>query len=281
MHTIWKGSISFGLVNIPISLFAATENNDIRFRSLHKECHNPIKYEKVCPVCEKDVGNDDLVKGYEYEPGKFVVIDKEDLEDVAPESNKMVEIMDFINLDEIDPIFFDRSYFLGPRDNGLKSYSLLKRAMEDTGKIGLAKITIRSKESLAVVRMYKDGLLLETIHFPEEVRNAEMVPGVSSDIELNEKEVTMAVQLIEQLTTTFDPEKYTNEYRTTLMELIESKANGEDIKVSKEKPKENVVDLMEALQASIDKSKTEDEKKQQPKRKKAPVIKKKKAAATE
>ncbi|NSL52657.1 non-homologous end joining protein Ku [Calidifontibacillus erzurumensis] len=252
MQTIWKGTISFGLVNIPINLFAATENKDISFRSLHKECNSPIKYEKVCPVCDREVTNDEIIKGYEYEPGKFVVISSEELKEIAPESNRTIEIIDFVKLDEIDPIYFDKSYFLGPQENGLKSYYLLKQAMEQTGKIGLAKITIRSKESLAIVRVYQSALLLETIFFPDEVRNVEHVPGLEPKLKLDEKELNMAIQLIEQLTTQFEPEKYTNDYRSTLMELIESKVTGKEITVPKEWPKTNVVDLMAALQASID-----------------------------
>lgn len=255
MHTIWKGSISFGLVNIPINLFAATENKDISFRSIHKECNSPIKYEKVCPVCEREVNNDEVIKGYEYEPGKFVVVSNEELKEIAPESNRTIEIIDFVSLEQIDPIYFEKSYFLGPQDNGLKSYHLLKQAMEKTGKIGLAKITIRSKESLAVVRVYQTGLLLETIFYPDEVRNVGQVPGVDTEIKVDQKEMDMATQLIEQLTTEFEPEKYTNEYRTSLMELIESKVNGEEFTVAKEAPKSNVVDLMAALQASIDQTK--------------------------
>lgn len=252
MHTIWKGSISFGLVNIPINLFAATESKDISFRSIHKECNSPIKYEKVCPVCDREVNNDEVIKGYEYEPGKFVVISNEELKEIAPESNRTIEIIDFVSLEQIDPIYFEKSYFLGPQDNGLKSYHLLKQAMEKTGKIGLAKITIRSKESLAVVRVYQTGLILETIFYPDEVRSVGQVPGVDTEIKVDEKEIDMATQLIEQLTTEFEPEKYTNEYRSALMELIQSKVNGEEFTVSKETPKSNVVDLMAALQASID-----------------------------
>lgn len=282
MHTIWKGSISFGLVNIPISLYAATENKDVKFRSLHKECNNPIKYEKVCPVCEREIEYQEIVKGYEYEPGKFIIIENEELEELSPKSNKMIEIIDFVKLEEVDPIYFEKSYFLGPRENGMKSYGLLKKAMEDSGKIGVAKITIRSKESLATVRVYKDGLLLETIHYPDEVRNVSMVPGLNTDVEINESELQMATQLIEQLTTQFDPEKYANDYHTALLELIESKVNGEEFTVAKEAPKQNVVDLMEALQASIDKTKpeqlTQKEEEVEPKKKKK-VVRKKKVAS--
>ncbi|GGB58982.1 Ku protein [Fictibacillus barbaricus] len=255
MHTMWKGAISFGLVNIPIKLFAATENKDIKMRYLHEKCHSPVQYEKICPVCEETVDTKEIVKGYEYEPGKFVVVEKEELDELAGASDKSIEIIDFIQLEEIDPIFYNRSYFIGPGENGTKSFALLKKAMEDTGKIGLAKFTLRSKEHLAAVRVYKNGLVLETIFYPDEVRNVEHVPGLTDEVSLNEKELEMAKQLIEQLTAPFEPERYEDEYREAVLELINSKISGNEVKVAKEKPKTNVVDLMEALQASINESK--------------------------
>ncbi|MDM5198577.1 Ku protein [Fictibacillus enclensis] len=275
MHTMWKGSISFGLVNIPIKLFAATEDKDIKMRYLHKKCHNPIKYEKTCPVCEQHVEQEDIVKGYEYEPGKFVLIEKEDLDKIAGIKNKSIEIIDFVSLEEIDPIYFNRSYFIGPGENGTKPFTLLKEAMKESGRIGLAKITIRSKESLAAVRVYDKGLVMETIYYPDEVRNVDHVPGIGEEVQVNDKELEMAKQLIEQLTTEFEPEKYKDEYREALLEIIDSKISGKEVQISEERPRTNVVDLMEALQASIDQSKTGEKKaevkpkKTKPKKKKA------------
>jgi DNA end-binding protein Ku len=264
---MWKGAISFGLVNIPVKLFAATESKDVKMRYLHEKCHNPIQYEKMCPVCEQEVEQDDIVKGYEYEPGKFVIVEKGELDALASAGGKAIEIIDFVSLKEIDPIFFNRSYFVGPGENGNKSFALLKKAMADTGKIGLAKFTLRSKEHLAAVRVYDKGLVLETIFYPDEVRNVDHVPGLAEEIELNEKELEMAKQLIEQLTSPFEPDKYHDEYRSSVLELIHSKISGDEIKVAREKEKTNVVDLMEALQASIDASKSKtgaDEKKKKP-----------------
>lgn len=261
MHTMWKGSISFGLVTIPIKLFAATESKDIKMRQLHKEDHTPIKYEKVCPACEKSLEQNEIIKAYEYEPGKFIEMEKDELDALAKEQTKSIEIIDFVNLTEVDPIYFNRSYFIGPGENGGKPYMLLKQAMEDSGKIGIAKVMIRSKQHLAVVRVYDKGLVLETIYFPDEVRNIEHVPDIPENIDLNKKELDMAVQLIDQLTTEFDPEKYHDDYREELIEAIESKVKGEQIKVSKERPKADVVDLMDALQASINESKPTKKKK--------------------
>lgn len=284
MHTMWKGAISFGLVNIPIKLYSATEDKDIKMRYLHKECHNPIKYEKKCPVCEVEIQQDDIIKGYEYEPGKFVEIEKKELDQLTGEATKSIEIVDFVDLNEIDPIFFNRSYFVGPNENGEKPFTLLMHAMEKTGKIGIAKITIRSKQHLAVVRVYKNGLVLETIFFPDEVRNIEHVPGLPEKVDLNDKEIEMAEQLIEQLTTPFEPEKYTDDYREQLMQLIQSKISGEEITIAKDKPKANVVDLMDALQASLNESTSEKVAEKQPSsqgvtKKKKVVTKKKKATS--
>lgn len=259
MHTVWKGSISFGLVNIPVKLHAATENKDIKLRQLHKECNSPINYEKVCPVCEKKVSNEEIVKAYEYAKNKFVVLDEEELEKLRKENEeKAVEIIEFVKLEEIDPIYFERSYFLAPDTNGQKAYALLRQALHDSGKIGVAKITIRSKEQLAVVRVYKNTLVMETIHFPDEVRNVDDVPNIPSSDKVVEKELQTALLLIDQLTAKFEPEKYQDEYRTALLDLIEQKRTGEITVTAGEKevklPSE-MSDLMSALQASLEKTK--------------------------
>ncbi|MCA0987767.1 Ku protein [Guptibacillus algicola] len=282
MHTMWKGSISFGLVNIPIKLYSATENKDIKMRYLHEKCHTPIKYEKTCPNCEKALESDEIVRGYEYEDGKFVIIERDEIEALAQEKSKSVEIVDFVELDDIDPVFFNRSYFIGPNDNGSKPYMLLKKAMETSGRIGIAKITIRSKEHLAAVRVYKNGLMMETMYFPDEVRELDHVPDLPEEMDLSDKELKMAQQLIEQLTTEFDPSQYQDERREAIMALIQSKISGDDIKVVKEKPKKNVVDLMDALQASLEPTGTTEPskpKKQEQKKKKVSVKKKKEKEA--
>ncbi|SFG43829.1 DNA end-binding protein Ku [Halobacillus alkaliphilus] len=257
MHTMWKGTISFGLVNIPIKLHAATENKDIKLRQLHEECKSPIEYKKRCPVCEREVESQEIVKAYEYAKNKFVVLDAEDLETLKKEQeDKAVEILDFVKLEEIDPIYFERSYYMSPNEGGSKAYGLLRKALTDTGKIGVAKIIIRSKEQLAIVRVYKNTLIMETIHFPDEVRQSKDVPNVPEETELSKKEVSTAVTLIDQLTAEFDPEKYKDEYRTALLDLIEAKRNNEEITTAADKPKpDNVTDLMEALEKSLEKTK--------------------------
>ncbi|MFE7151903.1 non-homologous end joining protein Ku, partial [Heyndrickxia sporothermodurans] len=236
MHTIWKGSISFGLVNIPIKLHAATEDKDIKLRSLHKKCHTPIKYEKICPVCETELAMDDIVKGYEITKGKFIILDESELNELKKATEeKAVEIIDFIKIEEIDPIYFNRSYYMSPNEGGMKAYGLLRKALLETEKAGLAKIIMRSKEQLAIIRVYENTLLMETIHFPDEVRNVGDVPNVPADDQVSKKEIDTAILLIEQLTTKFEPEKYTDEYRTKLMELINSKQVGKQAVTPKEK----------------------------------------------
>ncbi|MBS4190854.1 Ku protein [Bacillus sp. FJAT-49705] len=271
MHTMWKGSISFGLVNIPIKLHAATEDKDIKLRNLHKECHSPIKYEKMCPVCNVEIKNEDIVKAFEYTKGKFVVLENEDLEKLKKENeDKAVEIMDFVKMEQIDPIYYDRTYYMSPGDGGGKAYSLLRKALKESEKVGLAKIIIRSKEQLAVLRVYENTLVMETIHYPDEVRKSEDVPNVPADDKVTKKEIDTAILLIDQLTSDFDPEKYTDDYRTALLGLIDSKRTGKEIVTPVEKePTTNVTDLMAALQASIDKTKP-----------KKPAAKKKRTTAT-
>ncbi len=255
MHTVWKGSISFGLVNIPVKMFTATEDKDIRFKYIHRECNTPVKYKKICPVCNKEVQPEEIVRGYEYEPGRYVILTEEDFESIEVKGEKTVEILDFVRLEEIDPIYFDKTYFLGPQETGGKAYTLLREALSGKGRIAVAKITIREHESLAVIRVYGNVLVLETIFYPDEVRDSKQVPGVPENIQTTKAELDMAAQLIDNLTTVFEPAKYTDTYRERLVERINAKVEGKEFVVKKEAEKENVVSLMEALQQSIQMSK--------------------------
>lgn len=271
MHTMWKGSISFGLVNIPVKLHAATEDKDIKFRSLHEKCHTPIKYEKICPSCEQEVEAKEIVRGYEVAKGKFVVIEENELKELkGGGEEKAVEIIDFIKLQEIDPIYFNKSYYMSP-DGGGKAYSLLRKALTMSEKVGIAKIMIRSKEQLAVIRVYENTLLMETIHFPDEVRKASEVPNIPSADSVSKKEIDTAILLIDQLTTTFKPDQYKDDFRLRVLELVEAKRTGKELVTVQEKaPAAEMTDLMAALQASIDRTKPQAAKKP-PKRKKAPA----------
>ncbi|AYO31623.1 Ku protein [Biomaibacter acetigenes] len=250
MRALWRGSISFGLVNVPIKMYAATEKKNISFRQLHRECGTPIKYEKVCPTCGRKVEEDEIARGYEYEKGKFVIIEDKDLESIPDETTRTIDIVDFVDLRDIDPIYFDHSYFLGPEETGQKAYILLRKAMEEAGKIAVAKVVIRAKQSLACLRPYGENyIIMETMYYPEEVRDVGGIP-VSPDVKLHENEVKMAVQLVSSLSTEFKPEKYTDDYRKALLDIIRAKVEGEEIRIPAPR-EEKVVDLMEALKASL------------------------------
>lgn len=252
MHTVWKGSISFGLVNIPIRMFTATEERDIRFRQLHKDCHTPIRYVKMCPTCNREVEQGEIVRGFEYQQGSFVIVEDDDLEKITPETRKTIEILDFVDLTEIDPIYFDKSYYLAPQETGEKAYKLLREAMENTNRIAVAHITIRNRQSLAVVRIYQGCLVLETIYYPDEVRAVSLIPALPGEnVQVSDTEQKMAEELINSMAAPFQPEKYTDEYRAQLHELIEKKLEGQEVAVAPAAPRANVIDLMQALQASL------------------------------
>jgi DNA end-binding protein Ku len=252
MHTVWKGAISFGLVHVPVKMFSATEDKDISMKYIHKVCGSPISYVRRCPACDVDVNWEDISRGYEYEKGKYVLFEKEELEQLSANAEKTIKIIDFVDLKEIDPIYFQKTYYLAPDQAGGNAYQLLLEAMRDTGKIGIAKIAIRSKSSLAAIRVMEGCLAIETIFYPDEIRPISQVPNLPENVQVNDKELTMAKMLIEQLSTPFEPEKYTDDYREGLLQMIEQKVAGEEISLAPAKPETNVIDLMAALQASIE-----------------------------
>lgn len=252
MRSLWKGAISFGLVNIPVKLYAATERKDLKFNYLHETCHTPIRYRKWCPSCDREVGAEEIVWGYEYEKGKYVVLRDEDFERVPLSTTKTIDIIDFVNLEEIDPIFFDKTYYLEPAEGGFKAYSLLRRAMEETGRVAVAKVVIRTKESLAAIRVYRgSALAMETMFFPDEVRSAEELAGINEEPRLHDNEIKMAVSLIGSLSGHFEATRYENEYRKALRALVEEKIAGREVAEVTAPETTKVVDLMEALRASI------------------------------
>jgi len=252
MHTVWKGSISFGLVNIPVRMFTATEERDIRFRQLHKECHTPIRYAKLCPHCDRELEASEIVRGFEYEKGNFVIVSDEDMESLTPETRRNIEILDFVDLAQIDPIYFDKSYYLAPQESGEKAYALLQAAMRNTGKIAIARFTLRNRQSLAAVRIFENCILLETIYYPDEVRPVSQVPALSAEpLPIAEHELKIAEELITNMSTAFEPGKYTDEYRQDLQQLIDRKLEGKEVAVAPAAPRANVVDLMQALKASL------------------------------
>lgn len=211
----------------------------------------------MCEGCQAEVIEEDIVKAYEYTKNKFVVLDEEGLENLRKENeDKAVEIIDFVNLEEKDPIYFEKTYYLSPDNTGAKAYVLLRKNMEESGNIGVAKITFRSKEQLAIVRVYKNTFVMEIIHFPDEVRDVGDVPNIPSVEAVVQMELETALMLLEQLTTEYDPTKYTDDYRTALMQLIEEKKAESTVVANEKRPlPDNVTDLMSAPQASLDKTK--------------------------
>jgi DNA end-binding protein Ku len=249
MHTVWKGSISFGLVNVPVKMHAATETQEFHFNYLHEECHNRIRYTKRCPHCDIEVAAEDIVKGYEYEKDRYVIMDDEDLATLEKPMSRSIDILDFINLVEIDPIYYQKSYYLSPEETAQKAYRLLCKAMADTGKVAIAKLTMRSKQHLACLRVIDDNIIvLETMYYPAEIRQLD---AVWDKVTPTETELSMARQLIENLAASFEPEKYRDELREQVKELIEKKIAGETFKVTAAPEPGKVIDLMEALRASI------------------------------
>jgi len=248
--------VSFGLIYVPVKMYAATEKKDVKFNFLHEKCGTPVQYKKYCPSCNTEVPPEELARGYEYEKGKYVLMKEEDFERLPGEKTRSLEIMDFVNLAEIDPVYYDKAYYLAPGDGGQKVYELLKRAMGDTGKVAVARVVIRSKEALAVLRTSGSALVMSTMFYPDEVRSPGAIDELGYSVELHENEVKMAVNLVENLSSRFSPEKYTNRYRQSLMEAIQAKITGQEVEIPTAPEATNVVDLMSALKASIDLAKT-------------------------
>jgi DNA end-binding protein Ku len=270
MRAIWTGAISFGMVTIPVKLYTATEQKDIRLRMLCKEHEAPIEEKRFCTDDGKEVAWRDLVRGYEVKKGEFVVLEPDEIEAAKPESSTTIDIGDFVEAAEIDPVYFEKSYFLEPTEVGAKPFSLLKQALEETDRVALARVTIRTRERLATVRAYEDTLILETMFWPDEIRStgALDVPA-GAEARVRPKELDMARSLVENLADKFRPESYTDAYRTALEELIERKMRGEKRNVKRRKAAPNVIDLMDALKASVDQAKVRGKQKKKPPRRKA------------
>lgn len=247
--------MTFGLVYIPVKLYTATERKDIRFNMLHRECHTPIRYRKVCPHCEAEVPAGDIVRGYQYEKGHYVIFTEEELAALPAGGSRNIALLDFVEPAEIDPVYFDKTYYLAPAEGGQKVYELLRRAMEQSGRAGIARVAIRSKQTLACVRVTGRALAMHTMLYPDEVRRPEQVPELDYQVEIHDNEQKMALSLVENLAAPFDPEKYTDRRREDLQEAIRAKVAGEAAVRPPGAEPVKVVDLMEALKASIEEAK--------------------------
>jgi DNA end-binding protein Ku len=280
MRTIWNGSISFGLVNIPIGLAVATQRTDVAFRTLHRECKTPIKQKRYCPTDERDVGPDEIVKGWEYVKGEYVIVEEEDLEAVALQRSNSIEILRFVRLEEVDPVYFDRTYYLAPAsaEAQRRPYVLLLRAMEDTGMAAIGKFVLWGKENLCLIRPQGDSLALETLFFAEDVRAKRDIEDAVAESDIKGAELDLARQVIESISGEFDPEEFRNEYRDDLRRMLEAKLEGQEIVKPEPAPETPVIDLMEALKASVAETKKQPAPKKAaassgPKRRRAPARK--------
>jgi DNA end-binding protein Ku len=247
---MWKGAISFGLVTIPVAVYPATEEKTLRFNQLHDEDGGRIRMKRVCEKDGEEVGYEHIVKGYEYEKDRYVVLTGVDFDSIPVESSRAIDIVRFVDLSDIDPILFKKSYYLVPEETGAKAYALLREAMSQDGRVGIAKVSFRDKEHLAALRFKDDAFVLETMYWPDEIREADF-GGVDVRAEVREQELQMAKQLIDSLAGEWSPEEFTDEYREALLRIVEAKIKGEEIEILEAEPAAKVVDLMEALKASV------------------------------
>jgi DNA end-binding protein Ku len=252
-RSIWRGAISFGLVNVPVKLYSAVSKKTVRFNQLHEKDGSRIQLKRFCAEEDHEVPYEEIVKGYEISPGRYVVITPEELEALDPKKTRTIDIEDFVDLDEIDPLFYEHPYYLAPDTGASKPYKLLLEALKQTNKVAIARVVIRTKEYLTAIRPAGDVLTMETMLFADELIDPDVLDELpDEDVRATEREVDMARQLIESLATGFEPEKYRDEYRERVLELIEQKASGQEIAMPAE-PEEPaaVPDLMAALEASL------------------------------
>ena len=273
-RSMWKGAISFGLVTIPVSVYPATEEKTLRFNQLHDEDGGRIRMKRTCSVDGEEVSYEHIVKGYEYEKDKYVVLTEEDFDKVPVASSRAIDIVQFVDLEDIDPIMYKKTYYLIPEETGAKAYALLREAMSQDNKVGIAKVSFRDKEHLAALRFRDEAFVLETMYWPDEIREADF-GGVDVSAKIRPNELEMAQTLIENLTADWDPAELKDDYREALLRIVEAKINGEEIEIVEAEPTAKVVDLMEALKASVAAAKKEPPK-AEPKKKpaKKPAAKK-------
>ena len=260
VKALWKGALTFGLVNIPVRLYSAVEEKGLKFHLLHEPDGGRIKYQRTCSTCGEEVTWDDIVKGYEYSKDHYVTFEQEELQALDVDSIKAIDVVTFVPLEDIDPVYYNKTYFVAPEQSGLKAYRLLQNALEAERQVGIAKIALRDKEHLATVRLMDDVFVLETMHWPDEIREPAF-EELDKRVNIKDAEVKMARQLIQQLSGDFNPEEFTDEYRARMEQLVEQKVEGQEITVAAEPEEEptKVVDLMEALKASVEDAKKKKE----------------------
>src|ERR1700730_10219101 len=247
--SLWKGYLTFGLVSIPIRLFSAARSERISLNQLHKVCNSRIKMPLFCPTCDRKVESSEIVKGYEYEKDQYVLFTDEELDKIEPDSGRTMEILEFVKVEEIDPLYYDASYYITPEDEGKKAYQLLLEAMEQTGYCAIAKLSMHQREHIVIIRPRSEGMTLHTMFYQSEIREVAEF-GHKNNAELKETEKKLATQLIESLAAKFEPQKFRDEYQDSMRTLIEAKRQGEEVPHPKRAP---VIDLMDALKKSLEK----------------------------
>jgi DNA end-binding protein Ku len=246
--TVWKGHLAFGLISIPVRMFAAARGERVSFNQLHKVCHSRIKQPTFCPVCNRNVERSEIVKGYEYEKDQYVLFNEDELDKIEPPSARVMEILEFVKLDEMDPLYFDASYYVTPEEPGLKAYMLLMKAMQETGYGAIAKLTMHQREHIVIIRPGAKLMTLHTMFYSNELRAAETVPD---NIEVKEQEKKLAEQLIQSLAAPFAPQKYRDEYSDSVRAMIAAKLEGKEVAEAPQPHMAPVIDLMEALKKSL------------------------------
>ena len=249
--SVWKGYLTFGLISIPIRLFSAARSERIGLNQLHKVCNSRIRMPLFCPTCQRQVERSEIIKGYEYEKDQYVLFTEEELDKIEPESARTMEILEFVKLDEIDPLYYDASYFVTPEDEGRKAYQLLLDAMEETGYAAIAKITMHQREHIVVVRPRDNGMTLHTMFYTNEIRAVAEYGQRTAAAEPKEAEKKLATQLIESLAAPFEPEKYKDQYQESMKAMIDAKQKGQVIATAPHAKLAPVIDLMDALKKSI------------------------------
>jgi len=254
MKTSWKGSISFGMVYFPVNVYTATSGSEgIKFNYLHKKCNTRVHYRKFCEVCNEELSQDDLVKGYEYEKDKYILVTDEDFEKLPIKSKKTISIIHFVEEEKVDPIYLDKAYYIGPGSiSAGKAFELFRRAMQETGKVGIAKITLTSNEYVSMIKPYENGgMLLYLLYYGNEIRKTDSIPELNYKVDIHDNEMKMAVSLIDNMTSEFNINEYSNEYQDALRKLIEARVEGREV-VSPPEAQSNIIDLMDALKASVE-----------------------------
>ena len=259
MAASWKGFLTFGMISIPIELSPAARSERISFNQLHSVCHTRLKQPLFCPTCEKFVDRSEIQKGYEYEKDQYLLFKPEELDEIEPESAQTMEILSFVKAEEIDPIYFESSYYAKPAEAGVRAYNLLLDAMRKTGYAGIAKVTMHNRENIVIIRARENGLTLHTMFYNNEIRAAAET-SAPNKAEVKEQESKLAMQLIESLAAPFDPSQYVDTYQLELEKLIEAKAHGKKLTVVPRTKREPVVDLMTALQQSLKPKKAQPQK---------------------